>query len=808
MMRSAIFFSFLVATFHLLSQAYCYQDPPLDVVEPRLIASRAAAVFDFTDPQFDASAWTGGPTVTLTRTSAGLFSTGSFDDPYFFSPDLSDLNVQGDILIKLTARRTTHGFAQIFTSERDAPEYAETRATRFSMEESGAMREYLIPLKTSSPLRQLRFDLGLDAGTIEVAKIVVVEREYAPLKFGVFSIANGTLDVELLRDGKFVRAERFAFPKEKPFEEIVATARYADKERVDETSRRFYAFHEDVADRTDRSGWHALEGKEIVVRFAPDASGAEIARKSDGKRVAALAPLLDLSSRDASEEARASIEFDPSSKTVQAEFHIASDDVVRMSFTLDEDALEYALESTRAYPGPVLRALGTMRQGVLPGVEYLEEGERSSSTRDVNPAERARYRPDPLTVTAPFMAIVTDRASIVEVHSDPKAQVEFAVPNFLDGDETSSRFNISSKNCFGKIRFSEPSAIEDSILWAVQKIGLPDVPKRPRTSEEEDALHLAALERSAIKVENGWISCAGPGQNFEKPHFGTDFLSTVYELTGVVPKVPRWDVGGAGLRNYSAFFVADKTDLLYEWLDGEARAIRASQKSDGSFRYSGKYLRGSDVDYASGDCARYVYRLLDHWRMTGNQESFEAGVKGLEFINALLTPRGAQTWEISLHTPDLVAAARCSYANTLAYEGTRDARYLAQARRWAIAGLPFIYLWSDPDLGDDPVMRYASIPVFGTTDWIAPCWIGTPVQWCGLDYADAILYLAKYDDAIDWLKLADGLVTCAEQMEYPDGIYIGLLPDSYFLDRQMRNPLNINPCATHRVRKELERARK
>lgn len=786
---------FLLVPIFLTSVFAWGEDPALDTIPPSLIEERTAAVYDFTAPDVDLASWVPGPTVELALSEEGLVCSSNEDDPYFFSPDLEALGIQGDIEIRLTARRTNSGFGQIFTSELDLPEYAETRATRFSMTENGALEEYVVPVKTTSALKKLRFDLGLDTGVSVVSKIVIVEKKYAPLKFGAFSIDKGVLNAELLRGGEKLRVERFEFPQRRPFEYLDACA----SEGEDSTTHRFYAFHEELADAPGTKAWPFLDGGNYLARFAPDASGADIVRKRDNVRVAALIPLVS-----GNVESIALVKIDADGLLVAFK---ANGALGTLRFQFDGDVLAFALSSPVPVSAPVVRIIGEMEQAVLPGVEYLERGERSSSTLDVNPNERARFRPDPLWVTAPFAVITTERCSAALVYDDPSAQIEFAVPDFLDGDESASRFNVFAKQVEGKIRFAELDRVEESILWAVKEIGLPEVPKRPRTDAEEDALHLAAFESSAIKTADGWVSSAGPGAN-EKPHYGTDFISTVYDLTGEVVDAPRWNVGGAHLRNYSAFYAADKNALLREWLDGEAKNIIAKQRGDGSFRYEGKYLRGSDVDYASGDCGRYVYRLLDHWRLTGNGRSLAAGLKGLRFINTLKTPRGAQTWELSLHTPDILASSRCCAANVIAYETTGEERYLDQARRWALSGLAFVYLYQARELGEDAVMRYAAIPVFGTTDWIAPCWIGTPVQWCGLDYADALIDLARCDSTLDWLKIADGIVTCAEQMEYPDGKYIGLLPDSFSIDRQTRNPVNINPCAVHILRKKLNDALK
>ena len=91
-------------------------------------------------------------------------------------------------------------------------------------------------------------------------------------------------------------------------------------------------------------------------------------------------------------------------------------------------------------------------------------------------------------------------------------------------------------------------------------------------------------------------------------------------------------------------------------------------------------------------------------------------------------PRGAQTWECPLYEPDILAAAFAVGAYVEAYEITKDDHHLGRAEYWAKTGLPFLYHWN---LTDRPGMRFASIPVFGTT-FHTHSWFGVPVQWCGL----------------------------------------------------------------------------
>ena len=130
---------------------------------------------------------------------------------------------------------------------------------------------------------------------------------------------------------------------------------------------------------------------------------------------------------------------------------------------------------------------------------------------------------------------------------------------------------------------------------------------------------------------------------------------------------------------------------------------------------------------------------------------------------------------------------------------TGKAEYLHQARRWALSGVPFVYLW-----GDRPIMTYATTPVFGATNWTAPNWMGLPVQWCGLVYADSLLLLAPHDRTLDWKHLAQGILISGEQQQCPDGPTAGCLPDSFVLADQRRNGPMINPGAQTSLRLSVE----
>ena len=69
--------------------------------------------------------------------------------------------------------------------------------------------------------------------------------------------------------------------------------------------------------------------------------------------------------------------------------------------------------------------------------------------------------------------------------------------------------------------------------------------------------------------------------------------------------------------------------------------------------------------------------LLDYARLTGDAAGPGRGARALDYMAAFRVPRGAQTWEVPLHTPDQLASA---YAVWRTFGATRSAarrEYLA-----------------------------------------------------------------------------------------------------------------------------------
>ncbi len=275
--------------------------------------------------------------------------------------------------------------------------------------------------------------------------------------------------------------------------------------------------------------------------------------------------------------------------------------------------------------------------------------------------------------------------------------------------------------------------------------------------------------------------------------------STLCRLTGKVPEASKLVPGGSHVPNDAIYFVSGRAQ---EWLEvhkRQAEALAGQQQPDGSYRYGGPLARGHFEDTALGVCARPAALLLEFARTTGDRPSLQAALRTLDYMKRFDVPRGAQVWEIPLHTPDQLASAYAVWAYVRGYELTGRREYLEQARRWALSGLPFVYLWSRY-----PIMLYATPPVFGATQWQAPVWIGLPVQWVGGVYAYALTMLAPHDASLDWNHLAHGILLSAEQQQFPDGPWVGLLPDSVELRSQERRPWRINPCAVVSLRLVLD----
>ena len=709
-----------------------------------------------------------------------------------------------ELAVRIRMRLKTRGEGQFFWASQKSRGFAADRQSTFTLHHDDRWHEYTVPLSTDGGLTALRLDPGMAEGHIQVDWIELLAGAYHPLEIvrmetpeaqpaRVVVRNHGSASVQAtVNDQPVVLAAAddtpvpVTAPQQPP---LVSLPVRVSAEGLPPIERRLWSYRmSGAADELVRE----LPG--IAVHVASDGSYARLVR--DGEEVAALAPLAHIDGELPNWE---SLEPDAWPLDFTGEG-------IRLTLGSTEDGqLAIQIDSEHEVEGPVVRPFGGLEQGLLSGVEYLGRGEQSSSRRDIETEDHLRFEPDPMHVTMPLMAFVTDRTSVAMLWEDTELQPTFAAPDFIDY-APGHRMSLKGRRIDVTLRIADGwtagGRLEDAILWAVQRRGLPPLPEVPRTREAQMALSLSAYRGRAYDPETGgWFHAVLPGVR-SMPERGAPFgdcASAIFRMTGEMPPVDRLQLGGAHVRNSTSFLVSGRARQWLQIIDGQAAQLRRTQLPDGSYRYDGKYLRGHFEDTASGHCARPAFVLLEHARYTGNQESLDAALRTLEFIRRFRTPRGSQTWEISLHTPDVLASAQLVWAHVRAYELTGEASYREAARRWALTGLPFVYQWSN-----QPIMAYSTIAVYGATNWQRPVWIGLPVQWCGTVYAHALLMLAAHDDTLDWRQVAEGILISGEQQQYPDGPSQGMLPDAFQLETQMRFPYDIHPGVLVQLRLQIE----
>ncbi|MGA7229179.1 MAG: hypothetical protein WBZ45_13330 [Acidimicrobiia bacterium] len=205
-------------------------------------------------------------------------------------------------------------------------------------------------------------------------------------------------------------------------------------------------------------------------------------------------------------------------------------------------------------------------------------------------------------------------------------------------------------------------------------------------------------------------------------------------------------------------FRTGDTEEVLNWSAGSSSFARSSQRDDGSWGYvdDGSICEGALGEPGTNLLGTNVINasiILEHARITREDDSVSAGMAALENMDRFVKPAGAQTGEVPLIHGDPWAVAWAVRAYVEGYRISGDPHHLDKAREWAFKGIPFMYTWSLPDR---PVMAYSVIGVMGTSCWTGS-WAGVAVQWVGLDYAASLLELATVDDTFPWRDIAEGI---------------------------------------------------
>lgn len=489
-------------------------------------------------------------------------------------------------------------------------------------------------------------------------------------------------------------------------------------------------------------------------------------------------------------------------------------------------------------------------QGLFAGLEYLENEPSSSEADVVGPASK-RQVPDTLKITFPLMAIQNEgRYLALTWQPEPRFGAVFDSPDRLFGSG-GHVMGLIFPGCDGKnraegnllpraghlLRAKEPLVLQATLLGGLgqslapavaQYVSLDGLPRLPEAKTDvQQYVSLAAVGWLDSSIREGNLFRHAVAPNFAlgpaaDAAVWMDWLASQAgppELLGRLREAAKAALAPIAPQNLDATGIGHVrypvASLIYGHVAENAahssqvgHQLLGSFDKDGSARYHARpggpdFARTHYTNEANGLTARVVADLLEAAAFSGERELLVSGLERLRAMDKFRNgvPRGAQTWECPLHTPDILAAANLVRAYTLGYELSGERDFLEQARYWAWTGVPFVYL-VNPAPG--PVGPYATIAVFGATQWRAPVWLGLPVQWCGLVYAEALYRLARDDPNGPWKRLADGITLSGMEQCWPasHSAQRGLLPDSYVLRAQRRNGPAINPatlqaCAAH-----------
>lgn len=514
---------------------------------------------------------------------------------------------------------------------------------------------------------------------------------------------------------------------------------------------------------------------------------------------------------------------------------------VTSSMTVNQDRDVVFLPMLTVLPG--VGSFGEKKtQAIFPGLEYLDN-EPSSSEADIRGPQARRQVPDSVKITQNMMAIQNggnyigmawkddeknpDKFSALFDSPDrifgsgghvmgvlfPGSNGENRVEGTLlpyQGETLQANVPLTlNALIFGGKGESAVEAVKQFVAWH----GLPKIPDAG-TFENYNALASAGWLDSKIREGDLYRHAFWPGFDAKMAADAPLLMEWLAQQNS--PAAARLKQAAQGAlaqvkpENYNVTNVSHITYPMAALVYGgvEANAVHAAQNARNVLKRFDENNRvlyqkrpdGGDLGSthfapdANGLTAQVVESLLENASFSGEPELINQALEKLRALDKFknTVPRGAQTWEVPLHTPDILASAHLVRAYTRGYELTGEAHFLEQAKYWAWTGVPFVYLRNPTGKNVGP---YSTIAVLGATQWVAPVWFGQPVQWCGLVYADALYRLMPHDPTGPWKTLADGITTAGIQHTWrqSDKERQGLLPDYYLLRSQISSGPAINP---------------
>jgi hypothetical protein len=479
-------------------------------------------------------------------------------------------------------------------------------------------------------------------------------------------------------------------------------------------------------------------------------------------------------------------------------------------------------------------------QGLFAGLEYLCD-EPSSSEADITTPDHVRRVPDPVKITFPLMTIAHG-GNYIGVIWEPSETVAATFDSPDTVYDSGAHVMALSAPGVGELRFENDFAahspfrlkankpLKNSVLIiggkgktivpAVKQYvalkGLPAVPEFEGGFDAAVDLLAHGWLDSQIN-ENALFRHAVWGKSFPASPVADaamfiDWLAihakdgklrerlgdVESKALGKIPPAQPFSSSVSHVHLPTAPMIFGRTLEFVQQRQSEAWRLLRNFDADGIELYRpGKadYAKTHFAKHANGLAGRDMARILEGATLSADKELIGEAIKLLDKQTTLYAgtvPRGAQTWEVPLHTPDILASANMVKAYTLGYIISGKRQYLEQAGYWAWTGVPFVYLYP-PTAGR--VGTYSTIAVLGATNWKAPLWLGRPVQWCGLVYCSALHLLSECDPKGPWEKIAKGITTTGLQMTWrrTDEERQGLLPDFFDFRGQIGEGPAINP---------------
>lgn len=481
------------------------------------------------------------------------------------------------------------------------------------------------------------------------------------------------------------------------------------------------------------------------------------------------------------------------------------------------------------------------QQAIFCGLEFLEGDEPSSSEKDIKGPESVRRVPLSSRISVPLMAVNgQDRFVALAWDPSPLVSAVFDSPDRTFGSSghamglilpgsTGSERTENSLAAYKGLRLKKGQSVDvrgwilsgkgktaADVIKAYLAVAPKQKPLKPMPLTDYAQLAARGWLDSCVNVDGKYRHAYWPGITSFGPNVSPDAAAYMkwlapYAGSALATRLEEQSVKVLSLVEPSRYGIATVSHLptfgnaliLGGVKETVARSEAIAKDGIGRIRDDGtqKYVAGQTdygkthyADHANGLTGLTLLSTLESALFCGDPDLIAKAIVNLRKARVYrgTVPRGAQTWEVPLHTPDIMASAHLCKAYSLAYQATGDKSFLDDAEYWAYTGLPFVYLYNPTS---ETVGKYATTAVFGATSWVAPNWMGLPVQWCGAMYADALYAFARHSKSGLWKTIADGIFDSGVQQTFNDDRkdLVGLLPDSYNLAAQSGNPVAINP---------------